>query len=472
MSHPRLVAALVFGACLWCAWSACGPELVCGPGTIEQQGACVPAPDASAEKDTPESAREPTAERAAPDRRPQPDVAPPRDDRPETTDQRPPELRREALPEGATARTGEACGPARKCLVGPCLREGYCTALCDKDEACPAGMQCREINHQQPDGTYKTFLGCVRPPDTPKACAKDLDCPSHQRCTTRVSADGSKVEQRCQDAIPGGKAVGEACDSTKGIRCSNDICLSDAFCSALCAEASDCPKDWACDDVTLTLPNGKAAKIKACTPGKKVCGRDGDCPPGTVCRSFISKDQTKLDFYCSPRSANGAKAGAACDKSAASSSCYNFMCVDAGFCLATCQTAADCPQGFACRGVDATLPKGKFQFKGCVVDQTPCERNADCKGDLVCALASNAAQDKITPVCSLRRLHTQPHGGPCKAGTSSPKNECSNHMCINDEYCSAICKDDADCLKGYRCANLTVPLPNNPNAPVQGCIKE
>ena len=459
-----IVFICFMGIVLWLSVGvSCGGGGVnCGAGTVRQGNFCVAANNNNGGKDG-GGAAEKASEEKTPEFTPEPAA-------PEPTKPEPSE------PEASSGgRVGEAClSSTPKCPNdGICLKEGYCTKTCKTVADCPSGMECRQINHQLPDGKWKTFTGCVRKTTQRKPCRRDQDCASHESCMIDLAPGGDALLPKCTRSIPGGKPPGEACDPNKGIQCRTGLCISGAFCSNLCVDDKDCTGDYKCSEVEMGLPNGQSAKIKACAPKVIKCENDKVCPKGTVCQLFVKKDQSGLDFYCSPVNRAGAGAGLACDPRNAQYGCYNNLCVDTGFCLGLCKENADCKAGFQCVTVESQLKPGVVaKFKGCAPKGDHCKRNADCPKDMVCFLGINQTQDKLVPFCAVRPLHTQKPGSPCKAASQNPKDQCDSGMCLGDQYCSSICVTEKDCPKDYICRDLTVQLPNNKQDTVKGCTKK
>ena len=151
---------------------------------------------------------------------------------------------------------GPACDPGSGCFLDPCEEDidclsGYCVEhMGDKVctiyciEECPSGWACEEFA----GGPDQVFL-CLSPfSHLCRPCATSLDCRSP-----------SGVEDVCVDYGPDGN-----------------------FCGAPCAEASDCPDGYLCDEVETT----QGAALLQCVP------ESGECPCssssialglGTVC---------------------------------------------------------------------------------------------------------------------------------------------------------------------------------------------
>lgn len=432
---------------------ACSPPR-CGPGTVEENGQCVPLKRLETSKepgkevskesvvDIGSDAGEPVAEKKSDE---MPDIPLPK-------------------------KTGESCKTDDDCTSKICLRDGYCSAECKDKSECPVGLECREINHKGSDGKFRTFGGCVRPTSKPTPCKREQDCPSDQSCVLEVPPGSDAVLQVCRPSVQGGRKTGEECNGAKNILCRNALCLSDSFCSAFCVDKGDCPNGWVCDQIELGLPNGKKVKLKACTPGKVNCDRDADCPKGLVCKVALNKTQDGFDRFCAPVTRAGAKAGDPCDPQK-QNACYNDICVDGGFCFGLCKTDADCRDGFSCVNAESQLPKGKSVIRGCAPKFKACLRDGDCPKGLACALTINQAGDKITPSCLVPKAGSRNNGDVCKPGSQVASESCRNFMCLDGGYCSAFCQDNKDCPSGLVCRDLTVQLKPGVNQTIKGCAK-
>ena len=453
---------------LWVLGVGCGSGVQCGPGTVRKGDLCVPAPGEG------RAERSEMSEVCADDGGCPFESAERGGDGGEVGAEQSSDLDGDGgeLSDGRKSRVGEKCRVESDCQSGLCLRDGYCTRKCKLDDDCPVGMKCREVSYRSGGGDWRTFAGCVHPGDKPRTCQRDADCRAYEVCTTALSPKGDAVVKVCAQAVQGGRLPGEECNASKGVMCRNRLCVSDSFCTALCKADSDCPDRWKCGNLEIVLPNGKKASVKACTPPVKKCQRDRDCPSGMSCQGFLSKDQSRLEFYCAPINRSGAKAGEPCAPGSTSEGCYNGMCVDFGFCLALCIDDADCRKGFKCRDVQGNLPKGKFNFKGCVPDPKPCQRDGDCAPGLICILAVDQKREKLEPYCGIPRLKTRKAGEACDPKSTDPAKQCGNYMCLSHGYCSAFCKADGDCPSGMICKTLTVELKPGKVVNFNGCVKK
>lgn len=218
----------------------------------------------------------------APDAGPpaQPDAGPPPDAGSPTPP--PPPDPGTTPPAGRTL--GEWCGGDADCASGLCLRTGgvaYCTQACGS--GCPSGYDCVGSICALTDSSLPPSTG--RP--LGDRCAEDIECQSglcldgveSPYCTARCDTDAdcgaglvcarSGADKLCRVTS---RSLGESCEH--GADCTSGICasLDDGFnvCTRLCTAQSPCPTGFACietgdGDEAACVPQAPAALIGQCS---------------------------------------------------------------------------------------------------------------------------------------------------------------------------------------------------------------
>jgi hypothetical protein len=218
----------------------------------------------------------------------------------------------------------------------------------------------------------------------------------------------------------------------KGAYCSDGACKKD------CVDATiDCPRGYLCNAVAQcelpgadggvtdgasadgALPDGSAADGAAPDAGTgmpllSLCGSDGDCASG-LCRPWSKGDVARCTRTCATNT--DCATGARCATIGAETYCVGSdigrtctagnpavctaACLTAqGYCTATCQSGADCPNGYGCQavGTPATSVCVKAEGECAPGSATACIAPAACdtSPNLIvasCTLACTTAAD-------------------------------------------------------------------------------
>ncbi|AKV01086.1 Tryptophan synthase alpha chain [Labilithrix luteola] len=140
-----------------------------------------------------------------------------------------------------------------------------------------------------------------------------------------------------------------------------------------CTSGSDCASG-VCETLYVGGP-------KRCT---KTCASTSDCMQGTRCVDFNGQSRCAISDV-----------GRTCT---AANQCNSFCLINQKYCTVSCQTGADCPNGYGCQAVGASAQRV------CVKAEAPCGDgvNAECIAPVACdetglvsscTLACNSAAD-------------------------------------------------------------------------------
>jgi len=251
------------------------------------------------------------------------------------------------------AETG--CQSDQECLpTGVCLN-GTCGQECTSDAGCLNGYTCQ---------TYRCVLVTRPGADTVDLPADTVDPPAD---TVDPPADVG-------DCPPKDGAYGDLCECKE--QCATLLCVQNFLtgqnsCTQYCTADINCPGTDICVLVdedpkpagtSICYYNDAGVTPPSCDPnlagcfkgmvlnnqlGQCVCtvpciDAAGSCPAGMACHF----DQSVMQKYC-------VAVGEFC--AVAQNPCYSGSCLDdgqTGYCTAICQTAADCPAGWSCQGVE------------------------------------------------------------------------------------------------------------------------
>jgi len=300
----------------------------------------------------------------------------------------------EAATDGvARGRVQEAEVAMKLGSSGGLLGLGLALALALAGRGCDSGRSSRD----QDSGTGADLgqgevdLG----PD--RSCTSRRDCPAGRTC----DLDGQPP--RCVE--PPETCVGNE-DCPPGMFCEIDVCKEG------CNNASDCPVDWGCREIS--------AGVRRC---QQSCEKKDDCPAGFLCEAKVCVAEVVLCAECE----RDADCGGLKD-----------LCLEGPqgkFCAKDCSLKNDCPAGYRCETVQAEARQCVPALGEC---DTICPLNP-CPEGKVCNRHSGRCHEALAP-CD-----------PCQGN-----DECGEGArCVTfgqARFCLLPCPDgDADCGKGYRC---------------------
>lgn len=336
------------------------------------------------------------------------------------------------------------CAPGRGCLAGLCVPLQSCAS----GQPCPGGTVCEDgvCQIQQPECLRSSEcppnLRCVAGACIvdPGACGSASDCPVGQDC----------VGSRC---VPGDVVSSE--DSA-----GEDVAGRDAAADLAAPPQDASPGDdlGPTDDVGPTDDAGPTPE----------CVRPEDCGSGATC-----DNGTCVADRCEGR--DDGVLGDACD---AAVDCCNGMCLGnprtgAGRCTDTCEVWRDCnPVGTGIRDLFCYRAEG-LPSPLCAQSDfgVPCAAPTDCL-DGLCLSTQLGGRTSCTWRC--RSSLDCPSGTACAGfptatGTAyacAPIGEgpcggdgrlCFGTYCLtsdtdpNIDYCTASCRQPADCPEGWAC---------------------
>lgn len=341
---------------------------------------------------------------------------------------------------------GVAPTGARSC-VPPCEAPGYVcvdnvSTSCNvaPDDQC-AECGCSGAERCEPE------VGCMPKRAAGEPCQSDADCNTNN-CSSFAGV--------CR--VP----VGSACDASN---C--DICLSGtdfSYCSRECLGNGACGKG-------LCLGSGD---LYYCRP-PCVGLRDESCP-GDFCKLFIDDLTNAQSFYCDCASSQKCTwledvhpLGTSCryDSDCAGNLCDRVIIGSdslagpsyAGICSQTCNTSAECGEGFTCAAVGT--PHCLPTCEGSCATGGNCVGLPSVEGDTTMACwmkraegqcwqpgdcqSGNCAGGNCAPAGG------QPNGGTCAAPDDCASNSCVGGKCQGLAVLGEACAVPADCAVGTCC---------------------
>lgn len=320
---------------------------------------------------------------------------------------------------------GSSCTAGTQCKLGICWngpgQGGACAGVCTADEDCSSGLICIPVPFELPGPALDATLLCY----DGRRCASSFECVLHQglgaECAPSWRLDA--VVPLCQappGAGPGG-AAGTACTENAecaGSRCLQGTCFDPVPAGGYCSVCG--PDEAWCDALCLSGACVDGHCTVVCTDDSQcaLVGADRVCVPW----AFAVSDGTDHVPICvaGPR----------------------------------CSSAAGCPTGTLCAGMDegptwATVCRPLPFVPGGAANGQPCAQDLDC-GSGRCDLGA----------CQPREAT----GGPC-----ARSQDCLTSLCAGAGQCAAPCGDDVDC-GGGSCALDLVPTASNPQATVTVCV--
>ena len=201
---------------------------------------------------------------------------------------------------------GDPCRCGADCATGLCVPDPYnnfagqCSAQCGPGNACPGIDRCMDVSVPPRDGNCPpsglglqvgSIVQVCLPNETGIPCQEGANCVLEGTCVSPPNPLAGQIQVQ-------------------------------AACAARCEADHQCPIGYACSRVELD--NGQF--MRACAPEAVVAecpdGSNGTC--GGVCPMFGGEDPLDIS-YCIVLDANRP-----------------------GYCSCSCDTAAQCPNGFAC----------------------------------------------------------------------------------------------------------------------------
>lgn len=288
----------------------------------------------------------------------------------------------------------------------------------------------RDLSRDEEDAICSMYGGALG-----GACERDADCGGGEVCIVQPDSDES-LAVACGPPLGRGRA-GQACNADADFcdsGCANGLCLADGTCSTLCRADADCPRGWLCfrDALDGGQTYGYCLDVTVCTDDVD------DCPVDQVCTISETPAGDGLFRLCIDPPGAG-DVGAACR---AGDACRSGLCFG-GVCSGACDTDADCPAPFTCLETSFGVGAGAGASASlCLIDERPCNRDADCNAGLVCAFRLEG--NETTTTCA-ESTGAGAVGDPC-----ARSRDCDAYACLVDR-CTAPCAADADCPAGFVC---------------------
>ena len=308
-----------------------------------------------------------------------------------------------------------------------------------------------------------------------RACASDTDCPS------------GRCEHPSGDSAPGyctRTCVSTAQCGVGGICASVVNAEAAAECFGICRDPRDCREGFTCIGVGRVArvsvpgscrPKGLVGSVDNLADGVagKACQAAADCEggQGAICASKNLTGTSYPGNYCTGRCYEDAQCGQG------ASCAWPHGSVDAGYCLQTCTTHADCTRaGYRCWEIG----DGARILHACYPGAVPISTTGHaCKQDTECGPAPARCAAEL-PYAGLvtNELVTAP-AGYCTQRCALDEECGSNAQCINygtrGGICLVRCTPSAACRAGYECIPhsrdadpaATVCIPRDPTAPGQ-----
>lgn len=367
-----------------------------------------------------------------------------------------------------TGTVGAACDVLQDCAGGTegfCIEStdwvgGYCTlAPCTTNLDCATGSHC---------GFKEGTAGfCV------DDCATQADCRAGFGC---VDADGDAALE-CAPSGIGTGLIGDACTTVADCAGGVDaICINESqgWRSGYCS-LGDCTTDTDCGDVNLYHCAFNDGQPGVCL---KNCLNGADCRTDGYGCTDMDEDNVN---ECAPSATGTGLPGDACAGTWECAGGSRGFCIGTwpdGYCaLADCISNGECGTGGHCGFVDATTGAGV-----CV---DSCQTDADCRDGYGCYDLDADAVNECLPV------GTRPVGAACdsfadcggrEAAACAPDPDFPGGYCVTDctttgvcdngnvcvtlqggsAYCFDACTTSSDCRADYFCGTAggqTVCLP-------------
>jgi len=428
--------------------------------------------------------------------------------------------------------SGFLCAPAAS-GGSVCQQLGF-GGVCNTDDDCPAGLKCDT-------GGEHCYIPVTRPLCGP--CTSDLQCgggachaesTGEQFCATRCPGSGGCAAGfACTNGLclpstgscRGGRPLCAPCAGDLECGGPGDLCVrnlqsQETFCGTHCSADTDCPKNFACVDLS-----GTGAGPSQCVPDSGTCAGYCDAPasdPAAVQRECGLGSTCDATNRACVRITDGSLCAACdtdddCTKKDANSRCVSNRTVGSPFIgerfcgtdcsTAICSTSASDPgckadqtkctgPQYTCAGIGSS---GGWPFQcaptrgSCVAGfgklgdscekggpddcltaicgqfgleqrcSAACTADADC-GDAhwhCCASSGADAYDCTRSGSAASPGICAPVGGSFGDDCSPGSPPCQEGLCLDlgtDQVCTRGCSSDGDCSAGFTCQTGTLQL--------------
>lgn len=335
--------------------------------------------------------------------------------------------------------------------VDACLQNPNCELVASggsggagvRCEVCDADGNCQPCDNTDPAPPPPTDSVCV-PRVSDGSCLTDVDCGAGEVCQASVVCGSG-----CEVAPDGSQNCYEECWSERGwcvpsgsscYDLAPELCTQDPRCEL--AESAGMPCECLPDDPNCGCD---APMVPVCVPRLDTCMADGDCLDGQHC------EVVETCPPCDPSSGFGCAAP-----------CYvEGRCVEGPPPPLRCYGDLDCPGGQACIEVTIceTCPAQPEPAPGTdPAPPAPCEQACYVEG--VCANVGAScwsdSECSANELCDFSQCDGTANLVACP-GTCVATGEPS------------LCREDAQCAAGERCATELDVCLQNPDDPTGGC---
>ena len=284
------------------------------------------------------------------------------------------------------------------------------TILCQTNEDCGAGMECR-------GGVCVSTTSCN--------CNYDCDKDNNEVCNPATN--------QCETGVPPLNCRDD-CDCYTGESCISGTCQPTGGDQLTCTIDEDCPEGQVCKGNKCV--NESCTTRDDCAPPACVCV-DGECTtPPPVCQG---NDDCCSGYRCNFGTCVPENVGCQSDDECVAIDPEYPRCVD-GQCVQECINDIDCPLPGQvcvdnhCISPDCTVescPQGQWCDVNDGQCKPGCDENSDCVSPETCNYTTH--QCGQTDCC----------GGACDPATQY----CDTLTC----QCVDLCQSDADCPAGFEC---------------------
>lgn len=304
------------------------------------------------------------------------------------------------------------CGPGRFCLRGECMQN------CILDTDCADGEVCSSLGQCSPAADGGLVDAAADSRMTVDSGAQD----SNPRPDTPAPDAGRDSGPDSGPIEVDAGALGARLDPcTTGDECASTRC-DESRCTEICMNSGDCADDELCaGGVCRRDDTGEMCAVAdATTCALGLCL--GDMSSGECTRPCESAGDCPSGFACSEIGGEQVCMLIETPCTGGGTECRSGLCLSAQGCTATCRTAADCPPRATALGVQP----------------------------YTCEIIGGAASPVCVPPADI--LGSDPIGSTCPAsGTNTCRSGLCNPGAMGGPVCTQTCTPDGGCPPGFGC---------------------